>query len=160
MGPFPPPLDPLLNPVKFPHTRLFTHCASMETGLIKSVLFLPPATKLRRLCFYRCLSVHGGGGIPACLAGGIPACLAAGLGGAIPACLATGLWGGVWSGGLLPGGAWSGGGLLLGEGGTGIPACTETDPRERRLLLRTVRVPLECILFSSVSFSLGLNDVA
>ena len=31
---------------------------------------------LRRLCFYTCLSVHRGGGIPACLAGGIPACLA------------------------------------------------------------------------------------
>ena len=27
------------------------------------------------LCFYTCLSVHRGGGIPACLAGGIPACL-------------------------------------------------------------------------------------
>ena len=37
----PPPLsDPLLNPVKFPHTPLCSHCASMETGLIKSVLFL------------------------------------------------------------------------------------------------------------------------
>ena len=31
---------------------------------------------LRRLCFYTCLSVHRGGGIPACLAGGIPTCLA------------------------------------------------------------------------------------
>ena len=29
-------------------------------------LSLPSATKLRRFCFYRCLSVHGGGGgIPA-----------------------------------------------------------------------------------------------
>ena len=25
-------------------------------------LFLPSATKFRRLCFYRCVSVHGGGG--------------------------------------------------------------------------------------------------
>ena len=32
--------------------------------------------------------------------------------------------------------------LVLG----GIPACTEADPRERRLLLRTVRILLECIL--------------
>ena len=32
-------------------------------------------------------------------------------------------------------------------GGVGIPACTEADPpRERRLLLRTVRILLECIL--------------
>ena len=59
-----------------------------------------------------------GDAIPACIAGGIPACLATGLGG----------------------GAWS--------GGAGIPACTEADslPRERRLLLRTVRIPLECII--------------
>ena len=34
---------------------------------------------LRRLCFYRCVSVHVGGVIPACIAGGIPACFAAGL---------------------------------------------------------------------------------
>ena len=36
--------------------------------------FLPSATKLRRLCFYRCVSVHcprGWGGIPACLAAGL-----------------------------------------------------------------------------------------
>ena len=74
-------------------------------------------------------------------------------------------------GGVCSGGAWSwrvpglGGGvfapegcLLLGVGclvpggsaprGVGIPACTEADPppRERRLLLRTVRILLECIL--------------
>ena len=34
-------------------------------------------------------------------------------------------------------------------GGAGIPACTEADPRERRLLLRTVRILLECILVAS-----------
>ena len=44
------------------------------------IMSLPSATRLRRLCFYRCVSVWGGG-IPACLAGGIPECLAAGLGG-------------------------------------------------------------------------------
>ena len=46
----------------------------------KSIL-LPPATKLGQgYIFTRvCDSVHGGDGIPACIAGGIPACLAAGL---------------------------------------------------------------------------------
>ena len=56
-------------------------------------------------------------------------------------------------GGSAPRGVCSGGcllpGDLLGEGGgvVGIPACTEADtPWERRLLLRTVRILLECIL--------------
>ena len=50
-------------------------------------------------------------------------------------CLSTG------GGGLVPGGC-----LLRGV--VGIPACTEADPlRERQLLLRTVRILLECILF-------------
>ena len=32
--------------------------------------FLPSATKLRRLCFYTCVSVHGGGGcLPQCMLG-------------------------------------------------------------------------------------------
>ena len=47
--------------------------------------------------------------------------------------------------GLLPGSSWSQGvgGLLPG----GIRACTEEDtPRERSLLLQTVRILLECIL--------------
>ena len=34
--------------------------------------FLPSATKLRRLCFYRHLSVHGGEGVSASVHGGIP----------------------------------------------------------------------------------------
>ena len=58
-------------------------------------------------------------------------------GGGIPGCLVTGVGGGgACSGGSAPG------------GGAGIPACTETEPppRERWLLLRTVRIPLECIL--------------
>ena len=80
---------------------------------------LPSATKLRRLCFYRCLSVHKGGG-SACSLGGMV------MGGCM-------VWGrGTWS---------------LG-GGVGIPACTEADPfpGERRLLLCTVGILLECIL--------------
>ena len=80
---------------------------------------LPSATKLRRLCFHRRVSVHRG----------------------------------VWSG---PGGAWSQGGLVLGmpaPGGVwsrgGWYASMQwgrPSPRERRLLLRTVRMLMECIL--------------
>ena len=105
---------------------------------------LPSATKLRRLCFYRCLSVHGGGGgIPARLAGGIPACIAAGLQGGV--CSQGGAWSrGVYSGGCLVWGVCSWG--VCSQGEVGIPACTEADPLERRLLLRTVRIPLECVL--------------
>ena len=75
--------------------------AMIPTGYFE---LLPSTTKLRRLCFYRGVSAHGGG--------------------AIPACLATGLWGVPGPGvALLPGegGAWSrgvcsggGGGLLPG----------------------------------------------
>ena len=32
-------------------------------------LLLPSAMKLRRLCFYTCLSVHRGGGLPQCMLG-------------------------------------------------------------------------------------------
>ena len=53
-------------------------------------------------------------------------------------------------GGVLPGGAWS--------RGVGTPACTEADPPpfpppERRLLLRTVHILLECILVERISLS-------
>ena len=69
--------------------------------------------------------VPGTGGGSALLLGvGVP-----GLGGGL-------LWGG---------GAWSGG-VCSGGGGGDIPACTEADPREERLLLRTVRILLKCIL--------------
>ena len=45
--------------------------------------------------------------------------------------------------GSAPRGLCSGGCLVLGGC---LPACTEADPRERWLLLRTVRIQLECIL--------------
>ena len=67
-------------------------------------------------------------------------------------------------------GAWSWGGSA--PGGVGIPACTEADPlgadtprtrhppRERRLLLRTVRILLECILvLSYVEYIKVLCDI-
>ena len=67
--------------------------------------------------------------------GGIPACLAGG----IPAYLAAGLQGSACSWGVC-------------SGGCGDP------PKRRRLLLRTVRILLECILvLSSFSFTLPLS---
>ena len=61
-----------------------------------------------------------GGAIPACIAGGIPACLAAG--------------------GSAPGGGVCSRGVPAPGGGCVDP------PESRRLLLRTVRILLECIL--------------
>ena len=54
--------------------------------------FLPSATKLRRLCFYMCLSVilFTRGAIPACIAGGIPACLVGGASAPGGVCLLQG----------------------------------------------------------------------
>ena len=106
------------------------------------------------------LSTGGGGAIPACIAGGIPACLAAG------GCLLPG--------GLLQGVPALGGGDCSGESAcSGGDACSSEsacsggvcsrgvptprgglgDPPESRwLLLRTVRILLECILVSSFIF--------
>ena len=78
--------------------------------------------------------VHGPGG----LLWGVP-----GQGVCSGGCLVCGVPG---PGGLLRGGTWS--------GGAGIPACTEADPPERQLLMRTVRIPLECIL---VHAHFGIN---
>ena len=93
---------------------------------------LPSAMKLRRLCFHRRMSVHRGVPVP----GG---CLLPG-GSAPRGCLVRE--------GLLPGaGGVPGPRGVPAPRGIGIPVCTEADtPRERRLLLRTVRILLECIL--------------
>ena len=108
---------------------------------------------LRMLCFYKCVSVHGeGGGIPACIAGGIPACLVG---------FQTHTQGGSWEDlarGAHPKGEVEGGlargvsrptprgeGLQAHTQGS-IPACTEADPPPQWLLLRAVRILLECIL--------------
>ena len=49
---------------------LFSQRHSLCTAVVSTLLFqnkfLPSATKLRRLCFYRCLSVHGGVCLSAC----------------------------------------------------------------------------------------------
>ena len=125
---------------------------------------LPPATKQGYIFTGVCDSVHGGrGGISACIAGGIPACLAAGLqGGGNPACL-TGFQAHT-KGGSLGGSGRRGlqthtkgeieRGLLPGRGG----ACSKGvayswggvcgDP-PGWLLLRAVRILLECILVTS-----------
>ena len=102
--------------------------------------FLPSATKLRRLCFYRCLSVHRGGWYPSMLCRWYPS---------MPCSRSPGgclLRGGclLWAGACSMGGAAPWGCLLQGGG----------DPPSRRLLLRTVRILLECILvFQCVYFS-------
>ena len=62
----------------------------------------------------------------------------------------------LWGGCLDQGGCLVPGGLLLGGG---IPACTEADPpRERRLLLWTVRILLEYILVK-VAFIFFVQNV-
>ena len=53
---------------KFPKTYIHFICKVILLYLAnsllqcKSTIFLPSAMKLRRLCFYRCVSVHRGGG--------------------------------------------------------------------------------------------------
>ena len=105
---------------------------------------LPSATKLRRLCFTGVCVQSGGGGLP-------------GPGGG---CLLPGAWGVclVPGGGLVLGGcllqedAGLGGCLLLGGGLVSQHALRQTLPRERRPLLRTVRIILECILVNNDLF--------
>ena len=132
-------------------------------------LLLLSATKLRRLCFYRCLSVHWGGVVSQHAYN-----RSLGGGGVVSQHTlqvfrptAKGKVEGIWPGGyMLPGGACSGlGGCLLwgvpaprgcllwgvsapGEGGWWRPPHTI-----RRLLLQTVRILLECILVSPMLFA-------
>ena len=134
---------------------------------------------LRRLCFYTWLSFCSQGGSPGPYPG-------VGWGvlpeGGSPSPYPGGGWG-VWlEGGLqahiqgeVGGSGWRGGlqahtqGVVRGSGWRGvsrpiprgcIPACTEADPPSRRLLPRTVRILLECILVVKKvliqSFVLGL----
>ena len=110
-------------------------------------MLLPSATKLRRLCFYTCLSVHRGGawsgggvwarGVPAPGGGACSRGLVPGPGG----CLIWGVSGpsgGTCSGGALSRGGicsvgdWSRGGSAGGPGPKGVcsggfPECTEVD---------------------------------
>ena len=110
------------------------------------IIYLPSATKLRRLCFYTCLSFcprGGGGAIPACIAGGIPACLAVGLqggllGGGVPGPGGRSALGEICSGGCVP---------------TPVGVWAWRPPESRRLLLRTVHILLECILFFDFLFN-------
>ena len=101
---------------------------------------------LRRLCFYTCLSFCSRGEVSRPRPGG--GCLPRGCPGPGP-------------GGSLPGGSVQAqaqgcpgpglGGVQAQVQGVCIPACTEADtPPSRRLLLRMVRILLECILVLSV----------
>ena len=96
-----------------------------------------------------CHSVHRGG-IPACIAGSIPTCLAAGGRCAIPACI--GEWGVLLLGVPGPGDARSGG--VCSRGVCTWGACFQGGawwrPPPRRLLLRAVRILLECILVCTI----------
>ena len=104
---------------------------------------LPPAN-LRRLCFYTCLSVilFTGRGVPGVPGGGASAprgCLV--LGGLLPV------------GCLVPGGAYSWG--VSARGGTSAPRWGCLVPGgvcSGGLLLRAVRILLECILDNCHSF--------
>ena len=106
-----------------------------------------------------CLSTAGVGGwgwgwgaIPACIAGGIPACLAAGVQGEwypsmpcrFPGPHPRGKLRGIWSRPTPkgPGGVCSGGGCLH----QGVPARGGGGDPPWQLLLRAVRILLECIL--------------
>ena len=120
-----------------------TYSSSMADDLftVSSDYYIPPSSYLppvNGVCegyvfTLVCHSVHGvGGGIPACIAGGIPACLAG-----FQAHTPGGSWG-VWPGGLLS------------EGGTCSRGCG--DAPSWRLLLRAVRILLECILVFSCSY--------
>ena len=90
--------------------------------MIASRLLLPSATKLRRLCFYRRLSVHRGGCLPQCMLGYHT------LGSRHHPLGADTPWGGDTT---LP------------------PEQTPPLPTEIRPLLRTVCILLECILVYS-----------
>ena len=101
---------------------------------------LPSASKLRRLCFYTCLwfCSQGGGGVLSQHALQVVSQHALQQGDACS-------WGCACSrgGGLLPEGG-SALGVLLRGGGGDLP------PQSRRLLLRTVRILLECIFVSEI----------
>ena len=108
---------------------------SLQARTILQLSLLPPAMMLGQGYVFTCVcdSVHkGGGAIPACIAGDIPACLAAGL-----------------QGGSAPGGCLVLGGVCCwGVPGGGVPG---GDP-PGRLLLRVVRILLECILVTIIIY--------
>ena len=104
-------------------------------------LFLPSATKLRRLCFYTCLSFssHGGGCYPSMHCRWYPSMpCSRSLGGLVPGVPAPG--------GSVLGEVCSGGGCACSGGVPAPEGGVETPPESRLLLLRTVHILLECIL--------------
>ena len=128
--------------------------------------YLPSANEVwgKVICLQVCVCPQGGA-VPACIAGGIPACLAAGLGGggypsmhcrwytSMPCSRSWGVegdlvqvqahshggsWGGSGLGGCLAGG-------VPAPGGACSRGCLVETPT-LRLLLRAVRILLECTL--------------
>ena len=64
------------NLVSLFKNKIFKSCGA--------TIFTDRQQSLQRLCFYTCLSVHRGGGIPACLAGDIPHALQVSRGAVYP----------------------------------------------------------------------------
>ena len=132
------------------------HCFRVSDKLYTKRQYLPSATKLRSLCFYTSLwfCSRGGGGVLSQHAlqvvsqhalqqggsapRGVPA-----LGGGVPVPGGVCSWGVPALGGVCSwGGACSGGCLLWGVPARGV----WRPPTSRWLLVRTVRILLECIL--------------
>ena len=129
---------PIFGLQQHPYKFLLNFLSLMNKWGDSKHISLPSATKLRRLCFYRRVSVHSGGVCSRGLSarGGCP------------------LWGVFAPGGcLLLGGVCShwvsapGGVCSWGSAPRGV--CSAL-PRERRLLLLTVRILLECILVENI----------
>ena len=128
----------LCCPVVIHMIKLLGPCMGKDKmELTKSLEFLPFCNEVAKFMFFTgvCLSTGGGGA----WSGGVCSREGAWSGGVCS-------WGDAWSGGMpCLGGLLQGGGLLLGA--AWYPSMHwGRRPRERRLLLRTVRILLECIL--------------
>ena len=117
------------------------------SSLLLAVQLLPSATKLRRLCFYRCVSVHKGGvvsqhALQQVSRGGWYPNMPCRWYPSMPCSRSR-------RGGACSQGVPALGGYLLRGGGM----CGGDPPASRRLLLRTVRILLECILVLEINSS-------
>ena len=128
-------------------------------------MLLPSATKLRRLCFYTCLSVilFGGGAIQHALQVVSHPSMPCSRGCVCYPSMHCRLYPSMpWSEGVCPGGgACFGGACSRGvpaPGGCLLPGmCGDPPPESGRLLLRTVRILLECILVVFCSRIIGIT---
>ena len=148
------------SPVQGPHTpsvHASLPCSSLfnldvtEEGLSPSQTcsnLLPSATKLRRLCLYTCLSFCSQGGVVPQHALQVVSEHALQQGGVLSQHALQ--QGGAWSGGLFPGESAAGGVCSWGVPAPGVCVCGDP-PGSRRLLLRMVRILLECFLVHYVA---------